>query len=255
MALKENIKFAYDEAAVIVTTGGKNYVVIGDLHIGTEMTLFKKGIKLYGAVEQMEKKIKSISRHFKAKSIIILGDVKDTILYPEALEILELKEFFKALDGYDITVVAGNHDAHLEEIVNCKMVDELVLGNFAFLHGHRWPSENAMKAKYLFAGHNHVAVSMKDKNGAFYNQKAWLVSKFNKKRGLERYPNANKEITLIVLPAFNDLITGMPVGSELEGENISPLFRNGVFDYKTAKVYSLRGDIIGTPSRIKRPKR
>lgn len=250
LAEAENIKFIYNEAAVVVTTGGEDHLVIGDLHIGAERAFIKKGIHLYSAVEQMTKKIKSIAKEFGTKSLIILGDVKDTVLYPDAVESNELKTFFKELKDYRIRVTAGNHDPHLKELVGCEIAEELVIGDFAFLHGHKWPSDMAMKADYILAGHNHIAVSLKDKNGAYYNQKAWLVSKFSKKSGLERYPEANAKITLVVLPAFNDLIVGMPVGKSVE-DNLSPLFRNKIFNYASAKIYSLHGDLIGTPSRIK----
>ncbi len=253
MAAKENVRFIYNEAAVAVTIDGIDRLVIGDLHIGAEKAFIRKGIKLYNAVEQMIKKIKHITKEFGIKELIILGDVKDTVLYPEPVESAEVKNFFKELSDYTITVTAGNHDPHLNEIADCKIVDELVIGGYAFLHGHRWPSDEAMRSDYIFAGHNHVAVSLRDKNNAFYNQKAWLVSKFNKKPGLERYPDANKNIVFVVLPAFNDLIVGMPV-NDLKGDNLSPLFRNKIFDYRSAKVYSLHGEMIGTPSGIKRVK-
>jgi uncharacterized protein len=249
----EKIKFIYDEAAVIVNAGNRDHLVIGDLHIGAERDFIKRGIRIYSAVEAMIKKIKKLMKEFNANDIIILGDVKDTVLYPDAVETNELKMFFKELAEYKITITTGNHDPHLKEIVDCNVVDELILDEFAFLHGHKWPSEDAMRSKYIFAGHNHIAVSLKDKNGAYYNQKAWLVSKFNKKEGLERYPEANKNISLVVLPAFNDLIVGMPVHKEIES-TLNPLFRNKIFNYKSAQVYSLRGDVIGTPSKIKKLK-
>ena len=247
------IKFVYNEPAVLVNAAGREHLVIGDLHIGAERPLIKSGIRVYDAEGQMLKRIRKISKEFGVKSLIILGDVKDTILYPESAENSALKTFFGELkkEGFDVIITAGNHDPHLEEIVDCKMVDELILDDFAFLHGHRWPSDDAMKSKFLFAGHNHIAIGLRDKSGAYYNQKAWLVAKFVRKYGLEKYPDANKKIQLVVLPAFNDLIMGMPIGKLPREENLSPLFRNRIFDYDGAKIYSLGGDIVGTPSKMK----
>lgn len=249
----DKIRFIYDEAAVVVRTNGKNHLVIGDLHIGAERDFIKKGIRIYSAVEAMIQKIKKLAKGSEVDDIIILGDVKDTVLYPDAVETNELKMFFKELEEYKITITMGNHDPHLKEIVDCNIVDELVLDEFAFLHGHKWPSDSAMKSKYIFAGHNHIAISLRDKHGAYYNQKAWLISKFNKKLGVERYPEANKNVSLVVLPAFNDLIVGMPVNKEVENM-LNPLFRNKIFNYRSAQIYSLRGEIIGTPSKIKKLK-
>ena len=112
-----------------------------------------------------------------------------------------------------------------------------------------------MGCRYIFVGHNHAAVSMVDKNKGFYSQKAWLIATVNRKKAADVYKEFNKTATLVVLPAFNDLITGMPVNEVLErSEHLSPLFRSGVFDYKRAKVYSLRGEILGTPASLKMKK-
>ena len=246
----EDIMFVYNEAAVVVRIDGKKYLVIGDLHLGVERKLLKKGVRIYSVVENTINRVRRLCAEFAVAGIIILGDVKDTILYPERWEQEMIRKFFDDLKGYDITITLGNHDGHLNEIIDCKMVDELVLGEFAFMHGHKWPSERAMLSKFIFVGHNHAAVSMKDKNGATYTQKAWLVAKINKKNAAKQYKRFNEEVQLVVLPAFNDLITGMPVNEAVD-ENLSPLFRNGVFDYKKARVYSIRGELVGTPSSLK----
>ncbi len=254
MEREENhIKFVYDEAAAIVTAGEKDYLVIGDLHIGAELPLIKRGIKIYNAERQMLKKIREIAGEFKTKNLIILGDIKDTILYPELRESNAILTFFNGLkeENFNVVITAGNHDPHLNEIVDCKIVDELIVGDFAFLHGHRWPSDNAMKEKFLFAGHNHIAIGIEDRSGGYYNQKAWLTARFSRKYGLEKYPHANRGIQLVVLPAFNDLIIGMPLGRLPQDKNLSPLFRNKIFDYKSAMVYGLRGERIGRAGSIK----
>ena len=247
----EKVRFIYGESAAVVNANGRNHMIIGDLHIGAERRLAHKGIHIYDAVDVMLGKVKALLKEYGADSLIILGDVKDSILYPAAPEAMCVKRFFDGLKDYDVVVTRGNHDPHLEEIVSVRVVDELVINGFAFLHGHRWPTESAMRCAYIFAGHNHVAVSFVDKNRGFYNQKAWLVSELNRKAALEKYPNVNKEIKLVVMPAFNDLIIGMPV-NEVYDENLSPLFRNNIFDYNKGKIYSLRGEPAGTPGSLKK---
>lgn len=253
---EERVKFIYNEAAVIVTAEDVSHLVIGDLHIGAEKKLINRGIRVYSAVEAMAKKVKKLMGEFSLNNIIILGDVKDTILYPDSWELNELRKFFSLLSEYRIAVIRGNHDAHLEELIDVEIKDELLVGDFAFMHGHKWPSEEAMMKKYVFVGHNHAAVSMVDKNKGFYSQKAWLIASLNKSKAAETYKKFNNDVKLVVLPAFNDLITGMPVNEVLEkNEHLSPLFRNGVFVYGKAKIYSLRGEIIGTPSSVKTEKK
>ncbi len=239
------VRFVYDEPAAEVVLDGRRTLVLGDLHIGTERKFISRGIRLYTASEAMGARVVSIAERMGARAIIILGDVKESVLHPEAAEAGEVRRFFRGLEGYDVTVTAGNHDARLGEIVGAKIVDEVVSGRFSFMHGHRWPSEEAMQAGTIFVGHNHAAVSMTDSNGARYAQKAWLVAGIDSKEAQARYAKPNPKARLVVMPAFNDLIVGMPV-NEVKGDNLSPLFRNGVFDYWGAKVYSMRGELLGT---------
>lgn len=246
------VRFVYGEAAVVVNTEGKNRLVIGDVHIGAEQRFVGKGVHLYNIVDAMVEKIKRMMKEHSADCIIILGDVKDSILYPPMPETGEIKRFFEGLKDYDITVTAGNHDPHLDEVigVGVRIVDELILGRSAFLHGHRWPSDAAMKCNYIFAGHNHSAVRIMDRNKGVYAEKAWLLAKLDKLGAKGRYPEANPGIRLVVLPAFNDLITGMPVNEVKDNEHLSPLFRNKIFDYGKAEVFSLRGERLGTPDSL-----
>ncbi len=251
MEQDERIKFVYNEAAAVVTIKSKNYLVVGDLHIGMERKLSHKGIHIHEALGGMVKKIKELAEEFGANDIIILGDVKESILYPDYAELSKLKEFFEQLKEFNIIVTIGNHDPHLDELVKCTMVEELIIGDFAFLHGHRWPTEAAMGADYILAGHNHVAISIMDKQGGLYVQKGWLIAKVKKKKAAEKYREFNKDAKLVVMPAFNDLITGMPVNEKRHEDNLSPLFRNEIFDYKNAEIYSLHGDLVGTPRTMK----
>ena len=150
---------------------------------------------------------------------------------------------------YNIRITTGNHDPHLSDIVQVDMEDEIIVGDLAFMHGHRWPSDRAMRCRFIFAGHNHTAIRIRDIRGAVYTQKAWLVASLDSEIAIGRYANVNPAIRLVILPAFNDLILGMPI-SPNRAENLSPLLRNGVFNYATAQVYSTRGELVGTTGSI-----
>ncbi|HUC38636.1 MAG TPA: metallophosphoesterase [Candidatus Acidoferrum sp.] len=249
--VKYEVRFLYDKAALLLYSEEKKYLVLGDIHIGLEKKLHDKGVRLYGNAERMAKQIVQLVRENEASGVILLGDIKESILYPDTTERAEILEFFDILKGIDLEIVVGNHDGHLDEIVKMPIEKELVVGNVAMLHGHMWPSEEAMSKEYLIVAHNHVAVSIKDEKGAIYNEKAWILASLNEKGARERYKNANKRIKLIVMPAFNELITGKPVGM-LDERHINPLFRNGIFDYENANVYSISGSILGTPKTLSR---
>lgn len=243
------IKFIYDEAAVIVPTPDGECLVIGDLHIGAEQGLVEKGFKLYDYTNRMAGRVSGLMDEFGLKNLIILGDVKDTVLYPKETERDALRQFFGALEAYKIRITTGNHDPHLSEIIPIETEDEIIIGNLAFMHGHRWPSDRAMRCRFIFAGHNHTAIRIKDRRGAVYTQKAWLIAALDREISRGRYVDPNSTIRLVILPAFNDLILGMPI-SPNRAENLSPLLRNGVFNYANAQVYSTRGELVGTPESM-----
>lgn len=241
-----DIKFVFDEAAMVVTIDGKRYIVVGDLHIGMERKLEKAGVHARGASMAMLDKLVNLSREFDTRRLILLGDVKESILYPDAIEAGVLRDFFEGLAGFETTVIRGNHDAHLDEIIDVKPVDELRLGKFAFLHGHRWPSGEAMMLDYIITAHNHAAVSIRDSNGAVYVEKAWLIAGLNAEMAAKQYDTFNNGIRIIIMPAFNDLITGMPINERRE-RMLNPLLNNGVFDLAGATTYTIRGDIAAAP--------
>ena len=193
-------------------------------------------------------RIRGIADGFGAERIILLGDIKDTILYPERAELNMLSRFFSLLDGYKLDIVLGNHDAHFTDLFPVRkdqMHRELKLGNVTLLHGNRWPTEDGMMSDYIITAHNHVAISLVDSNKMLYREKAWLLSSINPEEAGKHYKSFNPRAKLIVMPAFNEMITGTPVNDK-KLVSISPLIRNGVFDMKSSKVYSIRGEMLGT---------
>lgn len=238
----ENIKFVYNEPAMIVNAGGKEHLVIADLHIGMELGLSRKGVHLFGASERMAERINAIMKDFSLDSIIMLGDIKESILYPEAAETRLLKQFFKELEGFKIKIVAGNHDAHLEEIIERGVEKELIIGNFGFMHGNRKPDERFMLLDYIVSAHEHLAVRIKERNGALYDYKAWAVYGLNKSAAKTTYKNFNENVKLVSMPAFNELIHGRAIEKGMKGMN--PMLTNKIFSGRKLEVYSLLGQRI-----------
>lgn len=245
------VRFLYDKAALLLHSKEQRHLVLGDLHLGLEKKLYDKGVHLYGASEHMAKQVVELAHDNKADSIILLGDIKESILYPDSGERQGILEFFNLLKDFKVRIAVGNHDGHLDEIVKVPIENEILLGNVAMLHGHMWPSDEAMMKDYLIVAHNHVAISLKDEKDALYNQKAWLVAKLDLDGAEKRYKKFNAGIKLVVMPAFNDLIIGKPV-NVLDDRHINPLFRNSVFDYLGASIYTMSGNIIGTPKSLSR---
>lgn len=241
----KDLRFVYDEPAAVIKAGRKNIIVVGDLHIGAERTMLSKGINIYNATELIAKKLIRIAEDFDSLQIIMLGDIKDSILNPGKEERSALQRFFLMLKDYNITVTRGNHDSHLSEIVDLKIVDEEIIGRFALLHGNRWPSEKAMQMDYIMTAHNHIAASFTG-NG-YTKEKVWLVAMINKINALRFYKKVNSAEKLIMMPAFNDFIIGRAINetAKIEGREINPLVKNSVFNYKKGKVYDLKGELLG----------
>ncbi len=250
MQSKENVMFILDEPALVIDENGKRYLVVGDLHIGLEARFRGRGVHVYGLAENMAKKIKRIMNEFGANSLIVLGDVKDSVLYPDSYELRNIKSFFDALKEIEVVVAEGNHDAHLEEITGIRLRKEILLGRYALFHGNAFPTAGAMKRDYLITAHSHVGVTLKDEKGTIYRYKAWMVSSVSKKAG-EYYRGYNKKAKLISMPAFNDLILGTGVEQLSKKENLNPLLRNGIFNYSRAEVYLLNGEFAGRVSSLK----
>lgn len=208
-----------------------------------ELDLSRRGVHLFNATDRMAERIKKIMGDFSLRNIIILGDTKHSILYPEATEIKLLKKFFKDLDSFDINIIAGNHDAHLAEIIDREVKRGLVVGGFGFTHGNRMPGQNMMGLDYIISGHDHLSVRITEKSGAFYEQKCWALYGLDKKSAKEHYDGFNSKIRLVSMPAFNDLIMGTTIDKNPKNR-MNPLLSNNIFDSKSAEVYNLFGQRI-----------
>jgi len=152
------IKFVVSKPALIV----EDNLVIGDLHIGLEEKLAERGINIEDLSQRMGREARMIFDESKAKRIIILGDVKDSITYPTRVGYSKLRDFFNELKGIEIIILKGNHDAHIKEVLkllhlNYNVEKELLLREAALLHGNAYPSKDALRKKYLIMGHGHAA--------------------------------------------------------------------------------------------------
>ncbi len=213
-------------------------IVIGDLHIGKELKLAQSGIKFLNATQVMANTVMKLCKYKKAKRLVLLGDVKESILYPDKYEYNALADFFNALKGLEIIITKGNHDSHMEEILKILNVDaivdkEITLGNTVLMHGNALPSENAMTEKLIIMAHAH-AVLEKNKNERVWI-KASIGTTFKK-----YYEGVNKKEELIITPQFNDILSGMDIAKVKE---FIPVLRNNIFDFRKIKVYGLDGKI------------
>jgi uncharacterized protein len=238
-------QFVYGEPAAVVGRGKERSLVVGDLHIGREIKLARRGIKIYGTSDAMGEQVASLMNKSKARRLILLGDLKDSIIRPDSVEMRMLHSFFRRLSKYPIVLVQGNHDSGLGDVPGLMKVKEFRVGNVGMIHGNSLPSEELMKCDCIIAGHDHPAAMVGPEDGG-HLEKVWVVMGIKSAAASKTYEKPNRRMKLILMPAFNDLITGTDVNS---GRILNPLVRRGIFDTKRAKVYSLKGEIIPPGNR------
>ncbi len=227
-------------------------VVVGDMHVGIEGKFERMGVHFRHAASLNAQEIAKACSLVGADKIIFLGDVKNAIGFPDTTELDALKDFFSLLDKHEIIIAKGNHDGHLAEIldrigVSAKMEREIILGDFAFMHGNSIPSKSALAKKYLFSAHGHFAIRI---DGGL--KKVFIASKRSKgDKDDGKYAGVgNMAGRMIMLPAFNSLIYGTQITRLTI--NAMPIFRNGIFDFDSAVVLDTQGKKIGYAKEVAR---
>ncbi|MGF3522948.1 MAG: metallophosphoesterase, partial [Candidatus Bathyarchaeia archaeon] len=158
------LKLLLPEPAALIKTAHAKTLVIADLHIGWELALKEKGIHLPSQTSNLLEKLKSLLVTYKPKTLMIIGDVKHTVVAREPAEWREIPRFFVEIGKYvaEICVVRGNHDGDLESMLpaNVKIhpASGAIVGDVGLFHGHKWPSPALLGCKTLLMGHLHPTV-------------------------------------------------------------------------------------------------
>lgn len=240
------------DVPAMVMTGDARWLCVADLHLGIEVQLRHAGFNIPSQAPKMLASLETLAR--LADNLLILGDLKHRIPSVSRREDKEIPPILaRLMECYrEIVVVAGNHDGGLEAIlpprVRAVSGAGIRIEDAGVFHGHIWPSHEAMEAERLVMGHIHPAVVFTDSLGTRSSEKCWLRGRLRTKTVLERYQHCPKE--LIIVPAFNPLLTGTPVNSTT-GSKFGPLFRNHFVDSRGLEAYLLDGTNLGVPPRVK----
>jgi uncharacterized protein len=203
-------------------------LIIGDIHLGYEESLHKKGIiipvfQLSGLLDRLFVMLGKA----KPKTIIINGDLKHEFGRASSQEwrdAVRLIDFLLTKGTRKLILIKGNHDRHLAQIAakkNIELRDYFVAGDTYVCHGHKIPADRDFKkAKTVIIGHEHPAVTVSDGIRA-ETYKAFLFGKYKGKR-------------LIVMPSLSPVTEGTNV---LRGEFLSPFLKardgiNGIDDFE-----------------------
>jgi putative SbcD/Mre11-related phosphoesterase len=267
----------------MVKTDNAKTLLIADPHIGWEMELQEKGIHVPSQMPKLLNKLTAILAEYKPDKLVILGDVKYTVVSSELGEWHDVPDFFTKLQGSirDIEIVRGNHDANLEPLLpeNVKLLPATgaVVGDVGVFHGHKWPSPTLLGCKTLVMGHLHPVVVFRDPAGFKITRQAWMRVKLNSEalaktllrkhkvkvegsvsQTLKKHYGVQlKAQELFIMPSFNDFLGGRPVNEarprkEVGGEAlIGPVLRSEAVDVDDSELYLLDGTYLGTLRQLK----
>ncbi|MGC8676196.1 MAG: metallophosphoesterase [Candidatus Micrarchaeia archaeon] len=226
------------EEVPAVLVGGA--LAAGDLHIGIERKLANSGLNFPNAASKLSAKLARACANNGARTLVLLGDIKDAIGWPDKQDYESLQKFFYSVRNTNLRIARGNHDAHLQELLDrlgysIKLEQEVRIGKTTFLHGNALPSKEAMLSDYIIEAHGHLAV---DISGV--RKKVFVIAEIGDGARF-LYKNFNRNARLVLVPPLNPLILGNKIDSSTKKH--LPAFRNDLFDFESARVYA--GGFLG----------
>jgi putative SbcD/Mre11-related phosphoesterase len=278
------LKLLLPHPAALIKTGKTKTLVIADPHIGWEMALRDKGIHVPSQTPKLLQKLVAVLSKYKPDTLLVLGDVKYTVVATEPGEWHDIPDFFVDLKNYvrDIAVVRGNHDANLEPLLPEKIrllpAGGTIVGDVGLFHGHKWPSPMLLKCKTLIMGHLHPIVVFRDSAGFKITRQVWVKARCDttqlsktllqkqriKVEGTpeetvkKRYNFKPRTVQIFIMPSFNDFLGGRPINETKPRKTgrastmVGPVLRSEAVDLDNSEIYLLDGTYLGTLNHLRR---
>ena len=278
------LKLLLPHPAALIKNGKTKIIVIADPHLGWETGLQQKGIHIPSQTPKILKNLITLLSKYKPDMLVILGDVKYTVVSAEPGEWREIPEFFEKLGSHvnEIVVVRGNHDANLEPLLpeNVRILPATgtVIDNVGLFHGHKWPSPLLLSCKIMIMGHLHPVMVFRDPAGFKITRPVWMKTSCNtskltkvllQKNGvkiegtpdltlLRHYDFKPRTAQIFVMPSFNEFLGGRPINEtrpreELDSESlIGPVLRSEALNVDGSEIYLLDGTYLGTLNQLRR---
>jgi len=263
------IQFLRGKPALLITDRKHGRILcIADVHLGIEHELYRNGIVIAPQAEKFHREIESLLRVTKATKLVIIGDLKHKVPGISFREVRELPKLIGPVAAKVETVlVKGNHDTELEDLIDAhveiKDADGFAIGPYGFFHGHAWPAKELLKCDHLFTAHVHPTVEFVDDFGFRLVEKVWAKGRLDPKIMAKKYAlgpaRIKKEkfafgkMETVVFPAFNPIISGMPLNSKRgRGERyLGPLMKSGALKPQKMEAYMLDGTPLGNIAKLK----
>lgn len=249
-------------------------LLASDFHLGLEFELAKMGINIPYQTSRILGELLSLIREHQPDRLLLLGDIKHGVPITSFQERREIPQFFNTLldEVRAIDVVRGNHDGNIQNLVPERVSIHpskgVLLGKrfiIAAMHGHAWPYPRLMSADLLVMGHNHPTVLLKTPLGIRISQRVWIKGTCNgdvlaaallaqsgvkpvgdPREAFETLFKVNiDDPEMVLMPAFNDLLGGLPVNAEAPKSLLGPLIRTGAVNVDGFEVYLLDSTFLG----------
>lgn len=243
-------------------------LIVSDVHVGFEEELHEVGFRVPSQSWRLIEEIKQLIEKTGAKKLIILGDLKHKVPGTSKIEWRYLSSMVGEIRRMveEIILVPGNHDAGIGRILGDSVTYAPSRGfiiedgehKVGLFHGHTWPSISLSNADVLVMGHMHPVVRLRAELGYTIRKRVWLnleterallVRRLRRQQG-SKVPKGR--LSLLVMPSFNDFLSGVAVNAVSEGrELLGPVMKSGLFDLSKAEVYMLDGTHLGRVSDLR----
>ncbi|MGM0592881.1 MAG: metallophosphoesterase [Halobacteriota archaeon] len=249
MALVEPVA---DEPAAVADLDGERALLVADFHAGIEVGLrYERGVELASNADERRERLLDLVERTSARRVVVLGDLGHRIGWSDDVERDELAALVEAVtDRVPLTLVRGNHDAGLDEVLGDRVdiapATGVRVGDVGLVHGHTWPADEVLEAETVCMGHEHPRVRLTDAVGGSRRERAWLRGRlradpFAEARGVDADSLSFGTPDLVVFPAFNDRSGGAWVNVPGQ-EFLSPFLPGALTD---GEVYLLDGTRLG----------
>jgi uncharacterized protein len=277
------LNLLWPHPAALIKSEKTKTLLIADPHLGWETSLQEKGIHVPSQTPKILNKLKAIITQYKPHRLVILGDVKYSVISSELGEWHDIPDFFAKLqeDIGEIAIIRGNHDANIEPLLpeNVQLLPATgaIFGGVGIFHGHKWPSPALLRCKTLVMGHLHPVVVFRDPAGFKITRQVWMKASCDSEalakillqkdkvkiegtgaETLRKHFNISlKTKEIFIMPSFNDFLGGRPVNEtgprkEIGNEAlIGPVLRSEAVDVDNAELYLLDGTYLGTLNQLR----
>jgi putative SbcD/Mre11-related phosphoesterase len=255
------LKIVENEPAAILNIKNKKILLVADLHIGFEYELYELGIRIPPQSKIISENFLKLIEKTSPNEIFILGDLKHNIPKASRFEWKILPELIESINGKidRINLIIGNHDGNIKKLIPSKLFfyssQGILIENnekIGLIHGHAWPSKKILlEADTIILAHIHPTIQFKTSFGFSFRQKAWIKFFLKREKILKKLMIKNKKeikkplIKMIILPAFNDFLSGTPINIAQKNEYVSPLLRMNEKIIEESEIFLLDGTFLG----------